>query len=141
MKTEDAQQILAAARAEAEKLSAAVAIVVVDSTCAPVVLERLDGAAPMLAGIAESKAATSAFTGMDSAALEQIDHPAWPTVVIGISARLGGRFAGIQGAVVLRRGDTIAGAVGVSGATSEQDEQIAKAGAAAVGGGEKLTAL
>ena len=39
-----------------------------------------------------------------------------------------------QGAVVLTEGGDVAGAVGVSGATADEDEEIARAGAAALGG-------
>ena len=51
-----------------------------------------------------------------------------------LSTRLGGRFLALQGAVVLTEDGDAAGAVGVSGATAEEDEEIARAGAAALGG-------
>ena len=70
MKTETAQQILAAARAEAQKMGKAVTIVVVDGSGAPVVLERLNGTAPMTTLVAEGKAGASVFTGRDSALLK-----------------------------------------------------------------------
>jgi uncharacterized protein GlcG (DUF336 family) len=44
---------------------------------------------------------------------------------------LGGRFVPIRGAVVLRDANGVAGAIGVSGAAASEDEQIARAGAAA----------
>lgn len=133
MKTEDAQHILDAARAEAKKMGKAVTIVVVDGSGAPVVLERLDGTAPMTTLVAEGKAGASVFTGRDSALLK-----AMADIAAAVAQRLGGRFMPLQGAVVLRRDGEVVGAVGVSGATSEEDEQIAKAGAAVVDGGQKL---
>ncbi len=137
MKTEDAQQILAAARAEAQQMGKTVTIVVVDASGAPVVLERLNGAAPMTTMVAEGKAGGSVFAGRDSALLKTMADNN-PALANAVRERLGGRFMPLQGAVVLRQGGAVVGAVGVSGATSEEDEQIAKAGAAAVDGGEKL---
>ncbi len=43
-------------------------------------------------------------------------------------ARTGGRFVPAQGSLVLRDGDEVVGAIGVSGARSDQDEEIAQAG-------------
>lgn len=137
MKTEAAQQILAASRAEAQKIGKAVTIVVVDATGTPVVLERLDGTAPMTAGVAEGKAAASAFTGRDSVLLKAMAENN-PAIAAALATRLAGRFMPVQGAVVLKKGGEIVGAVGVSGATAEEDEQIARAGATVVDGGEAL---
>jgi len=55
-----------------------------------------------------------------------------PAIMSAVSARLQGRFAPHQGAVVIRNDSGIYGAIGVSGATSEEDEQIAKAGLSAL---------
>ena len=137
MKTEDAQQILAASRAEAQKMGKGVTIVVVDQTGAPVVLERLNGTAPRTTMVAEGKAAGSAFTGRDSVLLKAMAENN-PSIAASLAARLAGRFMPVQGAVVLKKGGETVGAVGVSGATAEEDEQIARAGAAVVDGGEKL---
>ena len=137
MKTEDAQRMLDAARAEAKKMGKAVTIVVVDGSGAPVVLERLDGTAAMTTLVAEGKAGASVFTGRDSALLKAMADNN-PALAAAVAQRLGGRFMPLQGAVVLRRDGEVVGAVGVSGASSEEDEQIAKAGAAVVDGGQKL---
>ena len=137
MKTAEAQAILAACRDEANKMGKPVTIVVVDSSGAPVVLERLDGTAPMTTMIAEGKAAGSAFTGRDSALLKMMADNV-PAIAAAVGARLGGRFVAVQGAVGLKKAGIVVGAVGVSGATSEEDEQIAKAGAAVVANGEGI---
>ncbi|MFA7250170.1 MAG: heme-binding protein [Dehalococcoidia bacterium] len=137
MKNEDARRILDAARAEATKMQKAVTITVVDAAGAPMVLERMDGATPMTTMVADAKAAGSAFTGRDSV-LNRTMAENNPAMVALVSQRLAGRFAPVQGAVVLRRDGEVVGAVGVSGATAEEDEQIAKAGAAVVDGGQQL---
>jgi uncharacterized protein GlcG (DUF336 family) len=81
--------------------------------------------------VAEAKASASAFMGRDSGALAAFASNA-PGIMSAVSARLGGRFAPHQGAVVIRDAGGVVGAIGVSGATSEEDEQIAKAGLAAL---------
>lgn len=137
MKNEDAHKILVAARAEAAKMGKAVTIIVVDASGAPMVLDRLDGATGMTTMVAEGKAAGAAFTGRDSSLLRTMAENN-PAIANAVRERLGGRFMPVQGAVVLRRQGSVVGAVGVSGATSEEDEQIARAGADAVGGGEAI---
>lgn len=137
MKNEDARRILDAARAEAVKMQKNVTIIVVDAGGAPMMLERMDGATGMTAMVAEGKAVGSAFTGRDSV-LNRTMAENNPAMVAVVSARLGGRFMPVQGAVVMRRDGEVMGACGVSGATSEEDEQIAKAGIAAVDGGQAL---
>ena len=83
----------------------------------------------------EGKAAGSAFTGRDSATFAAMAQNA-PAVLATIAARLQGqRFAPHQGAVAVKdAAGNIVGAVGVSGATSDEDEAIARAGAAAYEG-------
>ncbi len=91
------------------------------------------GAAPAFtAVVAEGKAAASAFMGRDSVQLQGMAERS-PAIVAALTTRLGGRFVAHQGAVVLVRDGEVAGAVGVSGASAEEDEQIARAGAAAFG--------
>ena len=93
----------------------------------------MDDPAPFTAVVAEGKAAASAFTGRDSGQLQGMADN-YPSLVSALSTRLSGRFVALQGAVVLMQDGEVAGAVGVSGATAEEDEEIARAGAAAFGG-------
>ena len=138
MKNADARRIMDAARAEAVRMEKAVVILVVDAAGAMMMLERLDGTAPSNVMNAEGKANGAVFFGRDSVRNRQMAENN-PTQVAAIRERLAGRFLPQQGAVVLRRGGEIVGAVAASGATSEEDEQISAAGADAVGGGESLT--
>ncbi len=133
MKSGDAKRVLEAARARATSMGKAVTIIVVDTAGVPVMLERVDDPPAFTAVVAEGKAAASAFTGRDSAQLEGMAEN-YPSLVSALSTRLGGRFLALQGAVVLTEDGDAAGAVGVSGATAEEDEEIARAGAAALGG-------
>ena len=134
MKTEDARKALEAARAEATKMGKAVTVVVVDNTGTMVILERLNNANPFTAIVAEGKAVASATMGRTSAQIAETAK-VYPALVQSMVTRLGGRFMALQGAVpVLDASGAILGAVGVSGAASEEDEQIASAGAAAIKG-------
>jgi uncharacterized protein GlcG (DUF336 family) len=74
----------------------------------------------------------SAFTGRDSAMLERMAADASPVYHAIEEQLLGRRFVPRQGAVpVVTKDGTVVGGVGVSGATSEEDENVAKAAAAA----------
>src|SRR6266511_1594945 len=131
MKSEEAKHMMDAARAEATKLGKSVSIAILDGGGLMMAFERYNDAPGFTAVVAESKASASAFMGRDSGALEAMATNA-PGVMSAVSARLQGRFAPRQGAVVIRNDNGIYGAIGVSGATSEEDEQIAKAGLAAL---------
>ena len=134
MKTEDAKRMLEAARAKATEIGKPVSVAILDAAGTMVVFERLNDAPPHTAVVAEGKAAASAFTGRDSGALAGMAQSA-PAVFNAITQRLQGqRFVPHQGAVAIRDASGIVGSIGASGATAEEDEAIAKAGAAAFGG-------
>jgi uncharacterized protein GlcG (DUF336 family) len=132
MRSDDAKRILEAAKAQAGSMDKAVTIIVVDAAGVPVVLERVADPAAFTAVVAEGKACASAFTGRDSGELQGMAER-FPSLVSSFATRLGGRFVALQGGVVLRSDGEVVGAVGVSGATAEEDEQIARAGADALG--------
>jgi len=107
-----------------------VCIVVVDPGGQAVLAARMDGAPRLSADIAADKAYTvTAFSGRPT-------DQWWP----GLKDRpeiLGGlskmpRFSILGGGLPLRVGGELVGAVGVSGASSEQDVAVAAAGAAAL---------
>ncbi len=131
MKVTDARRIIEAAKKQAEAMDKAVSIIVVNAAGIPILLEKNGEPAAFTSVVAEGKAAGSAFTGRDSAMLAQMQERV-PAMISAMIARQGGRFLALQGAVALIQDGEIVGAVGVSGATSEEDEQIAKAGAAAL---------
>ena len=130
MKTEDAKRALEAARVKAAEIGKPVSVAIVDSAGCMVLFERIDDAPPFTAVVAEAKACGSAFTGRDSAMLNTMAQNN-PAIIELIGSRLAGqRFATVQGAVPIRDASGLAGAIGVSGATSQEDEDIARAGAA-----------
>ncbi|HTH76488.1 MAG TPA: heme-binding protein [Trinickia sp.] len=124
---EEIDKIVAAARAEAQKHGWAVAISLVDDGGHPLALVRLDGASPVSAYIATEKARTSALGRRESKAYEDMING-------GRTAFLSAPLAGtLEGAVPVLVEGQVVGAVGVSGVKSEQDAQVAKAGARGIG--------
>ena len=132
MKSADAKRALDACRAKATEIGKPVSICILDGAGLMVMFERFNDPPPQTAIVAEGKAAGAALTGRPSAALQQIADNR-PMMAHALAARLGGRFVPLQGAVPLNYANGTVGAIGVSGATSEEDETIAKAGAAALG--------
>ncbi len=124
----DAEAIAAACRAAAEQQSARVAIAVVDDAGALLHLQRLDGAKPHAVDLASRKARTAAALGLSTTILERMAAegrlPQTDVLALG-------------GGLPILDGGACAGAVGVSGATSEIDEQVAAAGVALMHAGEQ----
>ena len=123
----EVQQILAAARAEAQQNNWAVSIAVVDDGGHLLALERLDGAAASTAYLAPEKARTSAISGRESKYYEELVNNGRNSFLsVDIMTCL-------EGAVPIVHDGQVIGAIGVSGVKSEFDAQIARAGAAVLG--------
>jgi uncharacterized protein GlcG (DUF336 family) len=119
--------MLDAARDKANEIGRPVSVAILDQAGTLVVFERVNDANAFTALIAEGKASASHYMGRDSGALANMAQNL-PSLVTAVAHRLQGRFVAVQGAVVLRdANNVVAGAVGVSGASSEQDEEVAKA--------------
>jgi uncharacterized protein GlcG (DUF336 family) len=124
--TEAAKKAASAALAEARKNGWTVYATVVDPGGTVVYVERIDGTQTGSAQVSLEKARTSAAFKRPSKALED--------VVLGGKTnylRLPGALP-LEGGLPLLQDGRIVGAIGVSGATSAQDGQCAKAGADAV---------
>jgi glc operon protein GlcG len=122
----DVKKILAACEAEAAKNKWAVAISVVDDSGFLLGFQRMDGAAAISGEVSMGKARTSAMTKRPSKFFEDRvkDRPAFVNFPAGIL---------IQGGVPIMHQSECVGGVGVSGVQSHEDEQIAQAGANALG--------
>jgi glc operon protein GlcG len=122
----EARQIIEAAKVEATKNQWAVTIAVVDDGGFLLALERMDGAFPQSPEIAVKKAWTSAVVRMPTKTMEDMvkDRPA----LLGFPGQVR-----VQGGLPIQVNGEWVGAVGVSGAASPQDEQVARAGIAALG--------
>ncbi len=127
---EGARVALDAALLRAEQLGGAFNIAVTDKAGTLVAFARMDGAFVASGAIAQDKAWTvTAFGGLPTdglyAAISGED-----AVREGIGQR--GRVAAFGGGVPITLGGSYVGAVGVSGGSAAQDEDVASAGAAAV---------
>ena len=130
MELSAAHEIIARAHAKARDLGIRVTVAVVDSGGLLVALARMDGAAPLTPQVAESKAVGAVMLHRDGAALADLakDRPGFFSVADRLT-----RVPIVPGlgSVLVRKGDAVAGAVGVSGGRPEQDLEIAQAGVSA----------
>ena len=130
MKSHTARLMMDAARDKASEVGKPVSVAIVDAGGSLMALERLGDAPSATVMVAEGKAVASAVMGRDSGRLEAM-AASLPTIISSLTIQYHGRFVPAQGGVVVRDGGEVVGAVGVSGATSEEDEAIARAGAEA----------
>jgi uncharacterized protein GlcG (DUF336 family) len=122
----DVKKMLSACEAEAARNNWAVAISIVDEGGFLLGFQRMDGA-PAISGEASiGKARTAAMTKRPSKFFEDRvkERPAFVNFPAGLL---------IQGGVPVMHQNECVGAVGVSGVQSHEDEQIAQAGASALG--------
>lgn len=124
----DIKKIAAAAEAEALKNQWPVTIAIVDAGGHLLSLQRLDGAVPVSAHIAPSKARTAALGRRESKVYEDIVNGGRTSFLS--APAIDGLLEG--GVPILKDGQCL-GAVGVSGVKSTEDAQIARAGIAALG--------
>jgi len=121
---EAAEKVSAAAEAEAVKRNATVVIVVVDDGGYPIVLKRLNNTQVASVDVGIGKARTAAIFRRPSKDFEdQIKNGRVASLVLPGATPL-------QGGIPLVFNGKVVGAIGVSGNTSQEDEDIAKAGAA-----------
>src|SRR5499426_3284443 len=127
MSLDAAKKAMAAAEAEAVKNNWPVAIAILDTTGSLIMLQKLDNTQTGSVEIAIGKARTALDFRRPSKAMQD--------VVAGGGAGL--RLLSVRSMLALEGGvpvvvdGKVVGAVGVSGVTSEQDAQVAMAGAAA----------
>jgi len=128
---EAAKKIAAAAEAEALKRGSTVVIAVVDDGGYLLVLERLDDTQVASVDVGIAKARTAAIFRRPSKVFED-------QVRDGRVAALGlPGAAPLQGGVPIIVDGKVIGAIGVSGNTPQEDEDIAKVGASAIEGAKR----
>ena len=125
LSTAEAQRILQAAQAKAQEMGLKVGISVVDGRGDLITMVRLDGASWRSPILSRGKALASVTFGVSSGDLtERANTP----VMQALIASQAGNFVPGQGALPIIRGGEAIAAVGVSGGTSQEDEDIARAG-------------
>ena len=125
---EAAKLMAAAAQAEAKKNSWNMVICVVDDGGYLIYLERMDGTQLGSVQVAQDKARTAVLFKRPSKALEEA-VAGGRTVVMKLAGA-----TPVEGGIPVMVETQLIGAIGVSGATSPQDGQVAAAGVAALEG-------
>ena len=130
---EQAERILDACKAEAQSVGQPMNIAVVDDGGNLVAFAAMDDTKLIGVDISQKKALTSVYFQMDTRDLAPLVQPGQP--LYGIEATTGGRLVVFGGGVLLRTADgAVAGGVGVSAGTVDEDHQVAEAGRGAFSG-------
>ena len=120
---EESLSLCEAARAAASDLGVPMSVAVMDPAGHLLAFCRMDGAPWISADVAQGKAWTAAAYGMPSAGQKDKMEP-MPNFATAITAMTHGRFTPQTGAVPVYRDGALLGAVGASGGTGAQDEQV-----------------
>jgi uncharacterized protein GlcG (DUF336 family) len=125
-----AEKISEAAKAKAQEIGVAMNITIVDEGANLVSFHRMDNAWLGSIDISMKKARTARYFDMNSGEIGKLSQPGGPLYNIEHS---NGGLISFPGGVLLKDGDKIVGAIGVSGGSVDQDHEVASAGAAVLG--------
>ena len=128
---EEAQRVIQAALEKAREIGQPMNVAVVDNGRELKAFSRMEDAWLGSVSISIDKAFTSVSFLMPTQDLADMTQPGQP--LYGLETTNGGRIINFAGGIPLMRGDDVAGAIGVSGGTPDQDHEVAEAGLAAFG--------
>jgi len=123
----DARRVIEAAERKAQEMGKPMNIAVVDSGGNLVAHARMDGAWIGSVDISIKKAWTA--RAFDISTKDLGDNSQSGGQFFGIHASNEGRVMIFAGGIPMKRGETVVGAVGVSGGLGKQDQEVAEAGA------------
>ncbi len=124
-----AEAVIAAAKSKAAEIGQPMNIAVVDAGARLVAFARMDGSILASIDISQKKALTAVFLKLPTRDLAGAVQPGAP--LYGLEQTSGGLVC-FAGGIPLIDGDgEVAGAIGVSAGTVEQDDEVAEAGVAA----------
>jgi uncharacterized protein GlcG (DUF336 family) len=126
----EAERILDGAKKKIAQMGVKMSVSIVDDRGDLIAMVRTDGASWRTPYISQGKAVASATWGLSSADMAQ---RASSPVFQGFMALQGGRFIPGQGALPIYKNGELVGAAGASGGSSQEDEDVAKAGIEAAG--------
>lgn len=128
-----AREIIAATITEAHRMGLKpMTVVVLDAGGHVISVDREDGSSNNRFEIAFGKAHGALALGMGSRSL-MARAEQQPYFITAAAAAVGGALIPVPGGVLIRETDTVVGAVGVTGDTSDNDETAAVAGIRAAG--------
>ena len=125
----DARRIIAAAEKKAEELGQPMNVAVVDEGCNLIAFERMANAWLGSIDIAQKKAWTSRAFDITTKDLGANSQPG--DQFFGINTSNDGKVMIFAGGLPLKKDGKVVGAIGVSGGSGAQDQEVAEAGAAA----------
>jgi uncharacterized protein GlcG (DUF336 family) len=126
---EAAQRAAVGAVRHAVELGVRINVALVDAGGNPLAFLRMGGAPLHSIGISEDKAYTALSFGLPTSQWGKVLEQESAALRQGLPLRP--RFVMFGGGLPIRDGATVIGAIGVSGASEEQDEACARAGLAA----------
>jgi uncharacterized protein GlcG (DUF336 family) len=125
---EQAEKISETAKTKAKEIGVPMNIAIVDEGANLKSFHRMDNAWLGSVDISIRKAKTTRYFDMSTGEIGKLSQPGGP--LYGIEHSNGGLIT-FPGGVLLKDGDQIIGAIGVSGGTVDQDHEVATAGAKA----------
>ncbi len=128
---DEAQAVAAAAVEKAREIGNPMNIAVTEVGGNLKAFARMEEAWTASINIAQGKAFTAASLGLSTKELADMVQPGQP--LFGIDATNDGRIVTFAGGIPLMSDGKVVGAIGVSGGTVEQDQEVAEAGVAAFG--------
>lgn len=126
---DQAQAIVAAAVAKAAAINTRMDVAVVDVGGNLKAFARMDGAWLGSIDISIKKAKTARYFDMPTGAIGELSQPGGSLYQIEVS---NGGLITFPGGVPIKMGETVIGAIGVSGSSVENDHAVATAGAAVI---------
>ena len=123
----EANQVVQAAIEKAKEMNIRVSVAVCDAGGRLMAFNRMDNAIWGSVYGSQGKAIASVAFGRASG---ELTERAGTPIIQGIAAAEGGHMIPSQGAVPIVKNGVVIGACGVGGGTSQQDEDVARAGVA-----------
>ena len=128
---DQARRVLDAALAKAEEIGSPSSVAVVDAGRELVAFARQDDALLASTEISQNKAYTARSLNMATKDVGPLTQPGQP--LFGLETTHQRPLVSFGGGRPLAVGDEIVGAIGVAGGSPDQDDEVAAAGAAALG--------
>lgn len=127
----EARQVLDAALAKAEEIGSPSSVAVIDAGRELLAFARQDDALLASSEISQNKAFTARSLNMATKDVGPLTQPGQP--LYGLETAHRRPLVSFGGGRPLAVGDEIVGAIGVAGGSPDQDDEVAVAGAAALG--------
>lgn len=129
---EGARAVLEAAARKADEMKLEISVAVVDEGGHLLAFGRMNNAKPSTAKVAITKAISAALRRAATGPLPN-EQEASVLLSLGMPLASGGKLTCVRGGLPIAWEGTVIGGVGISGGTEDQDEEVARAGIAALG--------